>query len=91
MKRLNKLILLSGAALACVSLPAVNAATNIVEQAVILTPPSPPTPRINGAGVFGVRPGAPFLYTIPATGDRPISTGAPASRSDTTLWGASSR
>ena len=72
MKRLNKLILLSGAALACVSLPAVNAATNIVEQAVILTPPSPPTPRINGAGVFGVRPGAPFLYTIPATGDRPM-------------------
>ena len=41
-----------------------------------ITPPSPPTPRINGPGVFGVRPGSAFLYTIPATGDRPIVFGA---------------
>jgi alpha-galactosidase len=40
--------------------------------AAILTPPAPATPRINGPGVFGVRPGAPFLYTIPATGERPM-------------------
>jgi alpha-galactosidase len=39
----------------------------------ILTPPAPATPRINGADVFGVRPGSPFLYTIPATGDRPMT------------------
>ena len=38
----------------------------------ILTPPAPETPRINGAKVFGVRPGSKFLYTIPATGLRPM-------------------
>jgi alpha-galactosidase len=38
----------------------------------ILTPPPPATPRINGASVFGVTPGAPFMYTIPATGERPM-------------------
>jgi len=42
----------------------------------ILTPAAPPTPRINGANVFGVRPGSPFLYTIPATGDRPMAFSA---------------
>jgi alpha-galactosidase len=30
-------------------------------------------PRINGPGVYGQRPGRPFLYTIPATGDRPMT------------------
>ena len=36
----------------------------------IRTPPAPPTPRINGPGIFGVRPDHPFLYHIPqpATG-----------------------
>ena len=43
-----------------------------VEQPFILTPPAPATPRINGAGIFGVRPGSPFVYRIPATGDRPM-------------------
>lgn len=38
----------------------------------ILTPAAEPAPFINGPDVFGVRPGAPFLYTIPATGQRPI-------------------
>jgi alpha-galactosidase len=38
----------------------------------ILTPPAPPEPRINGPAVYGVRPGRPFLYRIPATGSRPI-------------------
>ena len=42
------------------------------ESAVILTPKPPPAPRINGPKVLGVRPGTPFLYTIPATGDRPM-------------------
>src|SRR5450755_1766189 len=37
-----------------------------------LTPPESPSPRINGPSVFGVRPGSAFLYTIPATGDRPM-------------------
>ncbi|MBW8864756.1 MAG: NPCBM/NEW2 domain-containing protein, partial [Verrucomicrobia bacterium] len=42
----------------------------------ILTPPAPATPRINGADVFGVRPGSPFLFTIPATGERPMKFSA---------------
>jgi len=43
------------------------------EPAVILTPKTSPKPRINGARIFGVRPGHPFLYTIAATGDRPMT------------------
>jgi alpha-galactosidase len=39
----------------------------------ILTPAAPATPRINGPTLFGVRPGSPFLYTIPVTGERPIT------------------
>jgi len=46
------------------------------EEAVILTPKESPKPRINGARVFGVRPGSPFLFTIPATGDRPMTFAA---------------
>ncbi len=42
------------------------------EEAVILTPPAPATPRINGPKIFGVRPGHPFLFTIAATGQRPM-------------------
>jgi alpha-galactosidase len=42
----------------------------------ILTPRSPATPRINGAQIFGVRPEHPFLFTIPATGDRPMTFAA---------------
>ncbi len=42
----------------------------------ILTPKPAATPRINGAKVFGVRPGHPVLYTITATGDRPMKFAA---------------
>jgi alpha-galactosidase len=45
------------------------------QEAVILTPKPPATPRINGARIFGVRPGHPFLFTIPATGERPMTFG----------------
>lgn len=34
----------------------------------ILTPPVSASPKINGAKIFGVRPGSPFLFKIPATG-----------------------
>jgi len=47
-----------------------------VEDAVILTPKPVPTPRINGAKVFGVRPGSPFLFRIAATGNRPMTFSA---------------
>ncbi len=49
---------------------------NAVSAPYILTPPAPATPRINGASVFGVRPGSPFLFTIPATGERPMTFAA---------------
>lgn len=41
-----------------------------------LTPPSPAAPRINGPAVFGVRPGSPVFFTIPATGERPMTFAA---------------
>lgn len=42
----------------------------------ILTPATPDTPQINGPKIFGVRPGSPFLYLIPATGRRPLTFSA---------------
>src|SRR2546426_2930574 len=39
----------------------------------ILTPKAGPEPRINGPKVFGVRPDHPILFTIPATGIRPMT------------------
>jgi alpha-galactosidase len=42
----------------------------------ILTPRPSDKPRINSAKVFGVRPGNPFLYTIAATGRRPMTFSA---------------
>ncbi len=38
----------------------------------ILTPPPGPAPKINGPRVYGARPGRPFLYRIPCTGERPV-------------------
>lgn len=43
------------------------------ESPQILTPKPGPEPKINGARIFGVRPGSPFLFTIPATGERPMT------------------
>jgi alpha-galactosidase len=37
-----------------------------------LTPRPGPRPRITGARIFGVRPGSPLLFKIPATGERPL-------------------
>ncbi|MBM3861263.1 MAG: alpha-galactosidase [Verrucomicrobia bacterium] len=52
-----------------------------MKEPLVLTPKPGPQPRINGAKVFGVRPGHPILYTIAATGQRPMkfsATGLPA-------------
>ncbi len=38
-----------------------------------MTPPVPSSPRINSPRITGVRPGSPFLFRIPCTGERPIS------------------
>ena len=57
-----------GLLLGCLTV-AVSAATN---DFPILTPKPPRAPRINGPPVSGARPGNPFLYRIPCTGERPI-------------------
>ncbi len=44
-----------------------------VSKPYILTPAESPKPRINGARVFGVRPGHPFLFMVAATGKRPMT------------------
>jgi alpha-galactosidase len=51
-------------------------AGNLLADDDILTPKPLDTPRINGAKVFGVRPGHPVLFTVAATGDRPIQFSA---------------
>ncbi|MFN8256046.1 MAG: NPCBM/NEW2 domain-containing protein [Bacteroidales bacterium] len=43
-----------------------------VNSEYLLTPPAPENPKVNGPGIYGVRPGSPFLYRIPATGKRPL-------------------
>jgi alpha-galactosidase len=45
-------------------------------ESSILTPEDSPQPKINGATIFGVRPGKPVLFTIPCTGKRPITFSA---------------
>ncbi len=42
----------------------------------ILTPSAGPEPSVNGALVYGERPGKPFLYRIAATGKRPMTFSA---------------
>jgi alpha-galactosidase len=54
----------------------VSAPVNAADEPEIRTPKPPATPHINGPGIFGVRPGAPILYRIPATGDRPMEFSA---------------
>jgi alpha-galactosidase len=51
-------------------------ADGFAASAEIRTPPPAPMPQINSAAVFGVRPGAPLLYTIRTTGERPMSFAA---------------
>jgi len=44
-----------------------------VEKPYILTPAPKPQPRLTGPTIFGSRPGNPFLLTVTATGQRPMS------------------
>src|SRR5690242_18666794 len=63
-------------ALAIISLTAktVRAVDQAADRtAAILTPKAPDTPRINGARIYGERPGRPFLYHVPITGKRPMT------------------
>ncbi|MDR2848352.1 MAG: NPCBM/NEW2 domain-containing protein [Bacteroidales bacterium] len=43
------------------------------EERYILTPPPAPQPRINGAKITGASPAKPFLFSIAATGERPMN------------------
>src|SRR4030042_734921 len=74
MKRTSRLLILTLAvgALAFAAFVPLTAPL-AAEEKVILTPKPGPEPRINGARIFGVRPGSPFLFTIPATGERPMT------------------
>src|ERR1019366_1172323 len=61
----------------CVLFPVLAAAAD----SLVRTPKPAPAPRINGPSVYGARPGRPFLYRIPATGERPMrfaAAGLPA-------------
>ena len=42
------------------------------DEKYILTPAPAQRPRINSAKIFGAGPGNPFLYTVAATGQRPV-------------------
>lgn len=52
-------------------LPAVLIAS-VAAETGILTPKPGPVPKLNTPAVYGARPGSPFLYRIPCTGDRPM-------------------
>ena len=54
----------------------------------IRTPPAPVTPRINGPRVYGARPGHPFFYHLPVTGQRPITITADGLPAGLTLDGS---
>lgn len=41
-------------------------------QLGILTPAERQRPRVNGASVYGVRPGHPIIYRVPVTGKAPV-------------------
>jgi alpha-galactosidase len=65
-------------------------ATQAVEERVVLSPAPAASPRINGPKVYGARPGHPFLYRIPCTGQRPMTftaDGLPAGLSLDTATG----
>ena len=42
----------------------------------VLTPKPSPQPKVTGPNIFGVRPGNPFLFTVSATGKRPMEFAA---------------
>lgn len=45
-------------------------------KATVLTPKESDKPQINGPKVFGVRPGHPIIFTVPASGKRPMTFSA---------------
>lgn len=45
----------------------------VKKEPYILTPAAPATPQINNPKVYGATPGAEFLWSVMATGDRPMT------------------
>lgn len=71
---IKRVFTITAVSLACFSTINLKAQDSLSQY--ILTPKTGPAPRINGPKVFGVRPQHPVLFTIPATGDLPISFSA---------------
>jgi len=46
------------------------------EERIVLSPAPSASPRINGPTIYGARPGHPFLYRIPCTGERAMKFAA---------------
>ena len=66
----SRLILVSSVVVMTLGLPCrIGFGTGLPE---LRTPAAQLSPRINGPKVYGARPGHPFLYRIPCTGERPI-------------------
>jgi alpha-galactosidase len=72
--------IISWICVAAALLTAANARADAAAEArpVLLTPPAPHQPRVNGPKIYGLRPGSPLIYRIPATGDRPMTFSAAA-------------
>ncbi len=68
MRQTNSDRVIVGAAAIAMALLYSSLGTTFSGAQEIRTPAAPDTPRVNGPSVFGVRPGSPFLYKIPATG-----------------------
>lgn len=76
MKVATKSVLLCGVVLLVNCVVFAQEETNepaVVSERYILTPKPGPAPRITGPAIFGVRPGNPFLFTVTATGNRPMT------------------
>ena len=73
MKRIGLSSLFVLLAVGVQSVVADTAPTAVSPQMGVLTPVVRETPRINGARIFGVRPGHPVLWRIPVSGTRPMS------------------
>ena len=73
-KHMRKALSIFGLLLVVLSLNSQTIEKNKVDnnESYILTPEPTPKPKINGAKVFGVHPGNPVIFTIPATGIRPM-------------------
>lgn len=74
------MLCITGLLFACNNAPLIYDAT--IKGKEILTPATKDEPEINGASVFGVRPGKSIFYHIGASGIKPISYSAEVCHSE---------